>query len=92
VDPKKLSDSIKQMQNLTTIMPIVHIPQYISKLDASKELKLEEIEKFEIVELDMKVKVDILGEDFQQFVGLKSELKKYCPYIRTEEGFPGAEN
>jgi hypothetical protein len=45
---------------------------------------LEEIEKLEIVELDMKAKVDILkekekdlGEELQQFAGAKSKLKKY---------------
>lgn len=94
IDPKQLADYTKQMQDLAATMPIAEIPQYISELDAKKKQKLEEIEKLEIAELGLRVNVNILkeneknlGEEFRQFAGIKSELKKKWLEIDDLESF-----
>lgn len=94
VDPKKLAYCIKQMEDLAATMPISHIPQHISELDAKKKQILVDVDKLRIDELDMKARVDILKreahdrhEEFQQFSGIKTELKKYGLEIGDLESF-----
>lgn len=93
-DPKRMAYCVKQMQDLTGTITIAQIPQYISELDAQKTQTLENIDELKTTELDMKARVDMLkkeakdlGEQLQQFAGIKSELKKYGLEIDNIESF-----
>lgn len=75
-------------------MPIARIPQYISELEENKKQLSEDTEKLKVDELDMKARVYVLnkktegqGEEFQQFAGIKSELKKYGLEFNDLESF-----
>jgi hypothetical protein len=80
VDPKKMADCIKQMEDLNATMPIAQIPQYISELEAEKNRISEDIDKLKTDELKLKTNIYKSldrGGEYQQFIDLKLELKKY---------------
>ena len=94
VDPKKMANCIKQVEDLTKTMTIAQIPLYISELAEKKKQLSKDIEKLEVEELDTKVKVQLLnkkakdlGEEYQQFAEIKLELKKYGLEIADLESF-----
>lgn len=94
LDPKKIANCIKQMEELTGTVTLAQIPQYISELEERKRQLLEDIEKLKVEESHTRVRLDLLnrrtkdlGEEFQQFADIKLELKDYGLEIDDLEAF-----